>query len=720
MMCRSTCLGKLLNRSAASIRRWPAIIQLDMAAKLLSCDELGCSEPAVAFSLGPRAIKLKVCRGHAHILAEKQLPVLDISVFTFIQSVEDASLYQERREFVHKSLGNLSNLETRCESDWKAMQARLDFAKSSVLALTERCFQEVLLQGWQRYEAAKQTLSQVRTNLERLLTDKEFRLSPKDKAICKTNSAVSWFQVVVGDFRPALAEIVKAHCCLLPSQEGLTLDETAAQVAAFSKKQAEEGRADMAEEARYYAKALNPADVTPSFQSAALSLQAKSAKRVLLLLPDTAVEEEVREVADKYLKFAIEFKDLGNYEKARKKLKHAETLLAQWNLESSNISLEYGLILAHFALRSDAEAVLKHGLEVETATSPTSDLAMRLNNSIAELHYQAGHWQEAVVASERTLQTWSTSENAYELYIALFILASGQNMLGNRKAAQEQVREWTGKLVADTAKSKCVLLYVLADKLRKKARREEKAMVFEQGLELGQQVLSDSYLTACARHRLGITYKALQKFEPAEDQFLTAVQIFSSHYPQSLEFANCLHSLGSLYKSTKRVDLAEKQWQSACQIYAAHFPLTLDYTISLHSLGLLYKAMKRAEQAEEQYLKACEIYEVTYPESLDYANCLNNLGFLYCDLMRQMEQAEKVWLRAIQIYMSYFPQSLDYATCLKNLAFLYESKGRKSEAVQRVEQAMKLYVESGNKSKVVECEQVLRRLKSERTSIITS
>jgi len=684
----------------------------------LSCDEMDCSEPAVAFGLGLHAIKLKACRSHFGILARKELQVLDISAFPFIQSVEDASLYQERREFVQKSLGNLLSVERRCESDWKVMQARLDLARSSACAVAERCFEEVQLQGWQRYEATKQSLCQVRTNLERLLTDKHFRLSAEDKAVCKASNSTS-FQVVLGDFRPALAETLMTHCYLLPAQSGLTREETAQAIGAFSKEQAEQGRVDVAEEARCFAEALGSAAI-PSFHSAALNYQAKCTKRLLRLLPGTATEEEVREVAGKYLRLGIECKDLGNYEKARKKLQQARSMLTQLDLESPEMSLEQGLTLSHFAQTSEAEAVLRRGLEVEAATNPTSDWALRLNNGIAEVHYQAGHWNETVAVCESTLQTWGSSQNAYELCTALFFLASGHNMLGNRKTATAQVREWTGKLVADTPKSKCVLLYVLADKLRKKVRREEKAMMFEQGLELGLQVLPDSYLTACARHRLGTIYKSQQKPEPAEDQFLTAVQIFSSHYPLSLEFANCLHSLGSLYKSTKRTDLAEKQWQRACQIYAAHYPLTLDYTISLHSLGLLYKGMKQAEQAEEQFLKACEVYEVGFSQSLDYANCLNNLGFLYFDLMKQADSAEKVWLQAVQIYTSKYPQSLDHATCLKNLAFLYESKGRKSEAAQRVEQAMKLYAESGNKSKVAECEQVLRRLKSDRVSVPTS
>ena len=69
----------------------------------------------------------------------------------------------------------------------------------------------------------------------------------------------------------------------------------------------------------------------------------------------------------------------------------------------------------------------------------------------------------------------------------------------------------------------------------------------------------------------------MQRLDKAEEHFVLARNLHATHFPESLDFANCLNNLGDLYLLMTRPKQAEEQWLQACQIYAKNFPQSLDF-----------------------------------------------------------------------------------------------------------------------------------------------
>lgn len=148
---------------------------------------------------------------------------------------------------------------------------------------------------------------------------------------------------------------------------------------------------------------------------------------------------------------------------------------------------------------------------------------------------------------------------------------------------------------------------------------------------------------------------------------------------------------------------------NAIQLYSTYFPDLIDYPLCLFNLGVIYAAVNRLQEAEERYLQAAQLYSAYFPHSIKYAYCLYNLGKLYEDMERPVK-AEEWFIKAIQLCSVHFPHSIQYPMSLYNLAVIYGNSGRREDAVTKIKEARQLFAQVGTKSDLDRCDQMLQLL----------
>jgi tetratricopeptide (TPR) repeat protein len=492
-------------------------------------------------------------------------------------------------------------------------------------------------------------------------------------------------------------------------------------------------------------------------RAAACELRRKVAKGVLLALPRTAADQQLRDVVEQYLHSGVAARGAGDYAKSLKKLEKGWKVLQQRGTESADICLELGLVFTHFGRRAEAYATLKRGLQ----HCASSVLFWQLSRGLVQLLYQRGEWEEAAETAESALSCSLSSPDPFEALQILYFLACSHYNLGNTGRGFDLVSLWTSKLTPNDVPSQAALNFINAAKKYQEGSKKGAFSLYEAGLRaLNSLPTAPCYIAAIAQYMLGeidvaisrqkvtqahntqtaqahytrasttfsvhfpqtLQYahclfklahlcQKLSNQSAAEENYSRALAIYSAHFPQSIGYANCLDNLGFLYKSTKRVTEAESQYLRAVPIYSAHFPQSIDYANCLHNLGTLYKSMKMVAEAESQYLRAVPIYSAHFPHSKNYADCLNNLAFLY-ESMDDLSAAEPNYASAVSIYSNYFPKDHNYANCLWNLGDLLKTKGRKDEAKARIEAALEVYSYNKADEGVTRCKLELLELRS--------
>lgn len=631
-----------------------------MAANLF-CANQNCGLPATVFSLSQSLVKVLACNNHLQDIAAKKESMFEVSAYDFIDTPEDVALYDHQKKLMQEEILRLAAIEMRLTSDLEDYERELRRSVEWVRAIVERSYLEAKLATEAHCNQIKRKLTQTRSNLRRLVEDKGFTLSQEDRTLYEEAD----FRMAQPDCRVAVAELLLRSWQLQPPLAG---------------QKGKSARLDSTE--------------------AGSEEEWHIAKRLLQLLPLTATEEEIMTVIHVYLRKAEKAKELGNYEKALQKLKRGKALLKQKGLESPEMCLQLGVVLAYFGYHIKAAKKLKHGLELQMSENPDSLVAVRLGNCLVELYIQAGQYSEAATGCEWILKTWGSSDYQVELLRTLYFLSS----LQTTSQLQKELTDKEGDLCGST-----LLLLIRAEQQRHHSLKSA-AQLYEAALATRQW--TSSYIIACSRHALGRIYQQLHKYDSAEEQLLEAEHIFATHYPRSYGYACCLVSAGELYVSMKqlskaepllaaalekiaeefpgtegygecvlnlgqlrysqqRLTEAESNWLQAYAFFSAHFPQSLSYAKCLESLAHLYFNTEQHEAAEECYTQASHLYSCKFPHSLDFAGCLNSLGSLYFDTQRS-DMAEKVWLQAHSLLAS-FPQAIETAKCCYNLGVLYHA-----------------------------------------------
>ena len=266
------------------------------------------------------------------------------------------------------------------------------------------------------------------------------------------------------------------------------------------------------------------------------------------------------------------------------------------------------------------------------------ELWLQLSNRLAETYCQTASWQDCVSLCQLTLTTWGHSPHHFQLLCALFHLTCAYYWLDLKDQGYAAVEEWSGKLVADSAPSKCVLLYTKANKLMLQDRYEAAEKLLEEAL---QWDFSLSYITICSRLHLADVYRHLEKYETAEEAYLSALALFSAHFPKAYILALCYSHLASLYKNMKKLQDAEKHCELAKELFSVYFPHTEGYADCLGDLGEVYEAMNRLDAAEVLLVQASQLCSVSFPHSETHAYCLLRFGVLYKCMGREEEAVKK-------------------------------------------------------------------------------
>jgi len=456
----------------------------EMSRSHLYCSQ--CNEEATVFALQP-PLKVKACAQHAVALMQKHSSIFAIAAFDFIERPEDYPEYARRRDIVQKCRGCLTVLQERCESNRHEAHSGLQTAKEELQVVLERSIQELQIQVEQRFQRIKEELNCLSVHLEQFMVDKDFALPPSLEVMSQSIPAGALFRVCGGDCSSDVVKTVLGSLLLLPSGEGMpqigTVDELLAKARTL--------QADLAEEVYDYALTLGSPN--SDFQTAANKRRRQVAKELLLSLPWTATEPQVRAVMEQYLQRGKQAREEGDYAKCLKRLERGWDLLQQWGVESAELCLQLGVVWAHFGRKEAAVTVLKQGLQ------HSSDLS--LHRVLVEVYRQTGEWKEAVEVGELALASVDSQFDSFELLQLLYFLAHSHYQLGNTSAALELVGHWTRNIAADTVQSRFALQCIEAEQRYMRGSKGQAVGLYEEALQ--PLAVQSTYLAVWSHFRLG-------------------------------------------------------------------------------------------------------------------------------------------------------------------------------------------------------------------------
>lgn len=657
----------------------------------LYCDQPHCGQPAIQFGFAQNATKTKVCGTHTSLL-QPAAELYDISALQFFQSPEDKFLYERRRELMQKGLQNITKLDGKCAEELEAALSYLQCSKTKVSTVVERSFQEMELRVQNRFAEIKQVLDQLRITLENLTLEKQYQLSLADSALCGEVPAGSMFRLVLGDCVLPVAESLMSSFYLLPIREsertGLFARSSLGRLKAFAQEKMLEGNADVAKATENYIKEIGDEDFRLDFPQTEARRSRKAAKRLLTLLPGTATDVEVRMVTEDYAKASAEAREAGNYDLALQKAQRGRTWAQQLGRESPVICLELGQGLAHSAQWSEADTILRQGLDLQMTSAPDSELAKQLSNAIAETYLQAGQCMNAKTVCEWTLSTWELNGNQFELLRALCLLYCSVMGYEKSDSSCEFIGQRSYQLVADSPRNECLLQFAsICEQMALDEDEGELKYWVEEALQKALDLLPNSYLTLFLWHFCVMQNESFshEDDEKLKKHWTKAHHICTVHYPRSIEFAFHLMLWADLHDMEK-ADLAEQHILQALQIITDYLPLPA------HPLPKDFQ-----EHLNEHLVISIRL------------GCLDLLAKLYRTAGR-FQESEAQHLAQYELLAAYCSGSFAFADCVEGLGNFYRQAGRWEEAAQKLEEARVLYIELESDSGMERCEKTIRRL----------
>ena len=596
-------------------------------AENLFCQESHCGLPAQAFGF-VNGEKRKVCEAHISTLIQKKATLYSIDAFTFIKTPEDGPTYYQRHSLMQQGLGVITWLESACEKDWEEGQKQLQEICNVAHETVQRSFQEMWVRGRKCYEEMKETLSDTRNRLEKLVLDQDFRLTAEETTLCGSAPVGRLFRVMAGDCRLHIAEalIANFHIVIWKLKAEKQTD-WAHRLQELANSQAEAGWADLAMETAKCAKEFGA--LTSDFELAA---------------------SQQSQIIDQRLNSLFEKSTLGEAEEC---------------LQKGKISSKSGDFDA-------AIEELQRGKKLLIGPN-CLEVHLQLSVNLAETYCQAGRWQDAVSECERILTTWTDDRVNPYYFEALYYFMFVNRYLN--QLSQTVVAKWSAKLTVASPRCEWVFLCIQAfiyeyNQQFVKAEESYKAVL---------QLDHMSYITICSRVHFALMYKGQGKLQQAEQLSISAKELLSAYFPFSFLFAIVLNTLGLLYCNLNRPKEAEKLHLKAAQIFLHCSPLSINYAINQFNVGLVYDDMGEVEKAIEGYQSAIQLFIARFPEDAIHARCRNNLGLLYHN-KNQLKSAEEQYLIAIAIHQASAPLDEEHARTLFNLGTLYIQTSRPKDA----------------------------------------
>lgn len=388
-------------------------------------------------------------------------------------------------ELVRQGQCKLRVLQTNHEQAVDEARAHLSTTNRVFLAAMERTFREMEVNLEKRDQDIQQALRQRENRLAQVQADPSMLLSPEEEVFC-TSEPRPLFHLAIGDARMQAVQLLMTNSCLLPLDGSVPLDASEQEKAAAELKtwvqEQQEGNAIIAKSALEFCNALgahSELDLRPALQA---QLE-KTARTQIMLLPTTATEQDILDLADEYIRKGKVSREAGNLNQSLRQLQKASALLHQKDLPNKDLQRDLDLTLVQFTRQEPSSELLKRVLGKKSAHARPATQTLLLRNRVAEAYHQVGRWEETVRVELATLEEWGSSGSSFELFRALFFLINASERLSNLDSCLVQARKWTSQLEVHEKLSRAAFLCVWAAVLQQEGQTEEAAQHYETAME---------------------------------------------------------------------------------------------------------------------------------------------------------------------------------------------------------------------------------------------
>ncbi|MDO4665247.1 MAG: tetratricopeptide repeat protein [Actinomycetaceae bacterium] len=168
---------------------------------------------------------------------------------------------------------------------------------------------------------------------------------------------------------------------------------------------------------------------------------------------------------------------------------------------------------------------------------------------------------------------------------------------------------------------------------------------------------------------------------------------------ETADYAATLDRLGGLHRNLGNLDEAQDIYSEAVKVSAAVFGTNdPNYATTLNNYAGLQRLRKDYAASDDAYLRAEKIYNVTLgPDHVLTISCLNNRGLLRQD-EGHFEDALELHQEALRRLRGRSGAEIAEATTLNNIATALYGQGKVEEALARMEEASKIYLENVGKA----------------------
>lgn len=444
---------------------------------------------------------------------------------------------------------------------------------------------------------------------------------------------------------------------------------------------------------------------------------------------------------------------------------------------------EYLLLLANLGKTRDAKGDLEGAVsDLEEALKLSSDLygesdseTVAIKNDLALIYQKQGNSEkvDALTASvdSNTLddeakldyaisisnqgalqQSEGNLEKARELYLEAIEIFSNQGKETNSylttlmnlgylyqsqgkpndarqqyETAQSVARESLGETSVQYAET----LVSIANLNRMENRIEGTEGLYLQSLRILEANDGTAKETARSREGLALYYLTLQDFDAAQENFLIAMNLYSTNNeqdrllvtknnyailkqakgeyqeaemllreiyekrsndaPGSLEEAIAAENLGSLLIEMAKYSEAEEKFSTALSLRESYGKNTPEYANGILNMARLRVREGKYTDAEPLYNQALDIYKSAYGENnINVANLENNMALMY-QYMGNLNKAEELLSSSADKVLALLGDAHPgYSTALQNKASLLQQMGRREEALNLLQKALEV------------------------------
>jgi CHAT domain-containing protein/tetratricopeptide (TPR) repeat protein len=327
--------------------------------------------------------------------------------------------------------------------------------------------------------------------------------------------------------------------------------------------------------------------------------------------------------------------------------------------------------------------------------SPPSDLSYVELDSLYDLEYKNGHYQEALSYIKLATDAARKLENSDSLYAtSLTNLGDLHREFGNNTEAEECFNEalsiqqkTLGETHSDCAKTLTALVLIYIDEGKFDiAESYSLDAIYIHKKNKGKE--SVGY--AVALNNLALLYYNIGKNEAAEVAYLEVLSIFKILVGDKHQaYAQVSSNLALVYSAMQKYSEGESLLHQALSIYEKVFNKEHPkYLEAASELALVYDYTKQYAKSEALYLKTLILREkVLGKNNINYIFSLSNLAGVYIELSKY-KKAESLYLEVISFYKKRNKKnSRAYINGLGNLAIVYKLQNRYTEAEELYHEA---------------------------------